>query len=374
VDGLAFSFDPENLPWGTYTGIQIADQPAYALTNSLTIEAWVRPRGDGYYIFFRGDNRPGLDPYGLSMQGNNTLLFEITDQNGNGAQVGTTAAYNVWTHIAATLDGGTGTMNIYTNGVLAAQTVTPIRPFGALSPGNSSGIGIGNLNDGLNNFPFTGDIDELALYNRALTATEVQTIYNAGSAGKCAPATGGSTGVPAIFNFSPATGTNGAVVAIAGTNFSANAAADIVYFGAVRANVLAAAPNSLIVTVPIGATYAPITVTVGGLIAYANAPFLVTFAGNGSTALAPRLDLPVGDGPGFTAFADVDGDGKADLLVLSSSVLSIYQNLGTNGTVTTNSFAPRVDLILPAGLVAMTVADVDGDGKLDIVLLNGNSN
>src|ERR1035438_111831 len=83
VDGLAFAFDPELWPYGTYTGVQIADQPAYALTNSLTIEGWIRPRGNGYCIFFRGDNRPGLDPYGLAMQGNNTMLFAITDANGN---------------------------------------------------------------------------------------------------------------------------------------------------------------------------------------------------------------------------------------------------------------------------------------------------
>src|SRR5208282_1513367 len=81
--------------------------------------------------------------------------------------------------------GSSGTMSIYTNGMLAAQTITTIRPFGALIPGDSPGIGIGNVNDGQNNFPFVGDIDEISLYNRALTAGEIQAIYNAGSAGKC---------------------------------------------------------------------------------------------------------------------------------------------------------------------------------------------
>jgi len=371
VVGQAFAFDPENYSYGTYTGIQIADQPAFALTNSLTIEGWVRPRGNGYIIFWRGDNRPGTDPYVVSMDDNNTVQFQISDANGNGAAVGTTLAYNQWCHLAATLDGSSGTMSIYTNGVLASQTSTTIRPFGQLIPGDSPGVGIGNLNDGQNNFPFTGDIDEISLYGRALAAGEIQAIYNAGSAGKC---TATSSAVPAISSFAPASGTNGTVVTISGTNFSATASADIVYFGAVRANVLTASPTSLTATVPVGATYAPITVTVNGLIAYASAPFLVTFAGGGSAAFAPRLDLPSPDGSGFTAIADLDGDGKPDLLVLGGSVLSIYQNLGTSGTVTTNSFAARVDLPLPAGMDAMTVADVDGDGKLDVVLLNNSSN
>ncbi len=169
------------------SGIQIPDQPAYVLTNSLSIEGWIRPRGDGYVIFWRGDNRSGLDPYFLSMNGNNTIRFYIEDESGNTAFVETDLNYGQWYHVAATLDGSTGTMSIYTNGVLAGQTVTGVRPFGELIAGDSPGVGIGNLNDGLNNFPFTGDIDEISLYSRALTAAEIQSIYNAGSAGKCAP-------------------------------------------------------------------------------------------------------------------------------------------------------------------------------------------
>ena len=188
IVGQAFACDPNNFPYGTYTGIQIPDRPAYVLTNSLSIEGWVRSRGDGYCIFWRGDNRPGMDPYFIGMSRNNNIKFLICDQDGNTVTVGTYLTYNQWTHVAATLDGSTGTMSIYTNGVLADQTVTAVRPFGDLIPEDSPGVGIGNLNDGQNNFPFTGDIDEISLYNRALTAAEVQAIYNAGSAGKCAVA------------------------------------------------------------------------------------------------------------------------------------------------------------------------------------------
>ena len=265
-------------------------------------------------------------------------------------------------------------MSIYTNGVLADQTVTAVRPFGDLIPGDSPGVGIGNLNDGGNNFPFTGDIDEISLYNRALSAAEVQAIYSAGSAGKCLPT---PPAVPVISSFTPTSGTNGTVVTISGTNFSATAVLNIVYFGAVQAAILSAGPTNLVVTVPVGATYAPVTVTVNRLTAYSGIPFLPTFNGSGasgSLSLAPRLDLPASDGPGFVAFADLDGDGKPDLLVLSSSSVSIYQNISTNGTVTAASFAPTVDLTPPSGLDAITVADVDGDGKLDIVLLNRNLN
>jgi len=375
VVGQAFSFDPESYPYGTYTGIQIPDSPAYVLTNSLTIEGWVRPRGNGYIIFWRGDSRPGLDPYTLSMQDDNELDFNITDANGNAATIKTTLNYDQWTYVAAILDSGTGTMSLYTNGILAAQTVTSVRPMGELISDQHPGIGIGNLNDGINSFPFIGDIDEISLYNRALSVNEITAIYNAGSAGKCT-SDSISASVPTIFKLIPAIGTNGALVNIAGTNFSSLVSSNVVYFGAVQAGVLSASLTNLTVRVPVGATYAPVTVTVDGLTADSGQIFEPTFLGNGSaistTSFGPRLDLPTGNGPNKIVIADIDGDGKPDLIVANdyNNTISIYRNISTGGVLTTNSFAPAVVIATPPGQYSpmdLVVADVDGDGKLDII-------
>jgi hypothetical protein len=183
--GQAFAFDPQNYPYGVYTGIRVADKPYYALTNSLSIEGWIRPRGPGYCVFYRGDNRPGLDPYVMSMGNNETVGFGITDATGASASVSAPLAYNRWWHVAGTLDGASGKLSLYTNGNLAAQITTAIRPFGDLNAARAPGIGIGNVNDGFNNFPFRGDIDEVSLYDRALTAADVAAIFNAGEGGKC---------------------------------------------------------------------------------------------------------------------------------------------------------------------------------------------
>jgi hypothetical protein len=178
VSGKAFLFEPNSFRQGTYTGVQIPDSPAYALTNSLSLAGWIRPRGDGYIIFSRGDHRPGLDPYGLSMQDNHVLRFWICGtSNDQSAYVEVEIPYFVWTHVAATFDGDTGTMDLYTNGVLAVQTNTTVRPMGPLEADQSPGIGIGNLNDGGNSFPFVGEIDGIALYDRALSAREVEACY-----------------------------------------------------------------------------------------------------------------------------------------------------------------------------------------------------
>lgn len=178
VAGKAFLFAPDSFPWGTYCGVQIHDEPAYELTHSLTVEGWIRPRcHQAYMIFFRGDHRPGLDPYSLSMDGNQNLVFAVCDADGNDAKVQTPVGLGGWIHVAGVLDDDTGTMSLYINGVLAAETTTKVRPFGKLLPDQSPGVGIGNVNDGGNNFPFAGEICEVGLYDRALSEDEVNAIY-----------------------------------------------------------------------------------------------------------------------------------------------------------------------------------------------------
>jgi alpha-tubulin suppressor-like RCC1 family protein/Zn-dependent metalloprotease len=182
---------------------------------------------------------------------------------------------------------------------------------------------------------------------------------------------------PTIISFSPASGSMGTVVTINGNGFGPVPGSNVVYFGAVRAAVTAASVTNLTVTLPVGATYAPITVTVNGLTAYANQPFMPTFSGDGSgitvNSFAPRLDLASGSGPNKVVIADLDGDGEPDLVVANdyNNSISLYRNISTNGSLTAGSFAPRVDLATPPGSYSpfgLAVADVDGDGRLDIVV------
>ncbi len=181
--------------------------------------------------------------------------------------------------------------------------------------------------------------------------------------------------VPAITSFSPASGPVGAAVAIAGRNFGATARSNIVYFGATQATVTEASPDSLAVMVPIGATYAPISVTVGGLTAYSSTPFVPTFAGSrGLTAesFAPRVTFPTGHDSGGMVIGDLDGDGKPDVALMNyqSSTLSVFRNTSATGRISEGLFAPRVDFPAGPNPAAVALGDLDGDGRLDIVVAN----
>ena len=79
-----------------------------------------------------------------------------------------------WIHVAGVFDGTN--LLLYTNAVLAASQRSTLGSI------NTAPLLIGG-SDGCE--PFIGLIDEVSLYNRALSVDEVQAIYKAGSAGKC---------------------------------------------------------------------------------------------------------------------------------------------------------------------------------------------
>jgi hypothetical protein len=224
---------------------------------------------------------------------------------------------------------------------------------------------------------FRGRVDEAAFYRRALGAAEIAAIYAAGSAGKCGGTNPPPVfvGVPRILDFAPKVAHSGSPVIISGTNFSSIPSNNIVYFGATRALVVSGSSSELHVIVTGGATHAAPTVTVNGMTAAAQVAFTPTFAGSGNIAatnFAPRFNLPSGDGPHQTVIADLDGDGKPDLAVTDNyaHTISLYRNFSLAGTLDANSFAARV--VLPANPAGyspymLVAADVDGDGRLDLV-------
>src|SRR5258706_1764805 len=175
--GMGFTTGVYNQAFAAGDGnkrVLIPDDAAFQLTNSVTMAAWVKPSGYGQVILFRGDSRGGLDPYQIGLDTSSRFGLAIEDAVGGYADVWAPTAlpYNQWTHVAATLEGTTGSLRVYINGALVAENFTLVRPFGALIPSADPGLSIGNVTPGYD-FPFRGGIDEVVLYSRALSADEM---------------------------------------------------------------------------------------------------------------------------------------------------------------------------------------------------------
>jgi hypothetical protein len=183
---------------------------------------------------------------------------------------------------------------------------------------------------------------------------------------------------PSIVSFSPTVGSIGTVVTLTGTNFSSTPTNNIVYFGATKATVTAATATQLTVTVPTGATYAPITVlnTLTGLLAYSNSNFTPTFTPNKgeitSSDFSAKVDFTPGLNPFSVAIADLDDDGKADLAVTNygSNSVSVFRNTSSIGSV---SYAAKIDHTTDSAPLSVATGDLDGDGKADLAVTNGNT-
>ena len=85
--------------------------------------------------------------------------------------------------------------------------------------------------------------------------------------------------------------------------------------------------------------------------------------------------VAVGSRPYSIAAADVNGDGKPDLVVANSgsNTVSVLFNTTTPGA-TTPAFAPRRDIATGTNPNALAIADVNGDGRADLLVSNYKSN
>src|SRR5205823_14676196 len=158
----------------------VPDSSDFVPTNGFTFEGWFYARQTlDAFIGMRGDDRGGLDAWIVRRLSNGQLAFQMDDMLNNFVVIQTPVQNNQWYHFAATFDRASGSMKLYLNGALAIQTNTTIQPIGGYDPGWNAGIGVGNQSGTITYNSFDGLIDDVALYARALSPAEIQSIYNA---------------------------------------------------------------------------------------------------------------------------------------------------------------------------------------------------
>lgn len=184
--------------------------------------------------------------------------------------------------------------------------------------------------------------------------------------------------IPVITDFSPAKAAPGMVDTIFGNFFSSVFSENLVNFGAVRATVISASKNIIVVRIPAGASYDRISISVNGSTVYSSKKFLPIYSDTGSTfsatsfSITPQSNTTASGTINSIAFDDVDMDGKPDLMATNSSdVLHVFKN-------NNNAFNPISVTTLSAstafnGTSQVDLMDMNGDGKRDIVALTNSS-
>ena len=159
--GKALSFN------GTSARVNVNDSNSLDLTTAMTLEAWVNPASaSSAFRTIILKERTGQLVYALySSTGNGRPDSEATIGGSNRTLAATSALpTGTWTHLASTYDGAT--LRLYVNGIQVSQ----------LAVSGSITTSTGALRIGGNAIwgeYFSGLIDEVRIYNRALTAREI---------------------------------------------------------------------------------------------------------------------------------------------------------------------------------------------------------
>lgn len=158
-------------------------------SDDRTMEAWVRV-GMDYGTALEGLFM-GYGTWGVHGALNSLLVYgtsnPVTFSQWGGTLQGGTLTLNSWHHVAIVLStgGSQPTLTLYLDGAMTATGSTTGNLMLDTPDGGTLYLGgLPNPPDGTPEW-LVGDVDEAAVYARALSADEIRGIYEAGSLGKC---------------------------------------------------------------------------------------------------------------------------------------------------------------------------------------------
>lgn len=159
------------------TYAQIPHESSLNITTAVTLEAWIYPTAWKAQVYegciINKESTSGGSGYMLRCGANGTLNFNLGTPNGWKEVNSAPGALqlNTWQHVAGVFDGNT--LKIYIDGQLQSNTLAYSGVIGT----NTTPIEIGRCYSYTSRY-FQGKIDEVRIWNAALSETDISTYYN----------------------------------------------------------------------------------------------------------------------------------------------------------------------------------------------------
>lgn len=170
IGGTSLTFENQGF-------VEFTERPNHTITgNHITIEFWVKrdENSSGVQAIVTNESNYGGNGYGVYMvDGGEEARIVFTPSSYSSRHVTSRQGIraNEWTHVAAVYNDGKA--QIYINGELDVEKINDSRAMGSADRGLTLGS-----NTEQNGQFFQGDIDELRIWNKNRTLSEIQSDFN----------------------------------------------------------------------------------------------------------------------------------------------------------------------------------------------------
>lgn len=307
------------------------DIPSHAgLQNptAMTIGVWLNPASQNGLFVGKTDGQSGQSQrsYQIAWQSSGTLVVDVFWQVVGGKPDFTTLATpvpaNRWTHVAVAFSSSLGSLQVFTNGVLATADLTLT---GRTLRQTSLPLTLGRIAGSANTYA-KGSLDELRIWNRALAAAEILAEFHCPSAG--------DSSLKGHWNFDDGTALdltgNGNGSLQGGASIGLLAGGDVIHAGCDQ-------PRPATATVQVVNGFVVGAIITDGGYGYTNRP-VVTITGGGGTGATATATVVNGVVTGITIVTAGTGYTGTPSLVIEPPPYPPEQAKGTatlvNGFVT----------------------------------------
>ncbi len=177
--GQGFRFDGTN-DYITLSNTSAADMT----TNNFTVSLWLKTNTTAT-TQYRLISKRGSDGYEIYLGSGQNGLAAYCDTTGGGClndnNLGTASVRDMKWHHAVVVFDRSGNMTGYVDGNVGSSPSSISAAVGSMTVAQS--LMIGQYSNGGGDY-FNGSLDDVRVYNRALSATEIRQLYNQGAATK----------------------------------------------------------------------------------------------------------------------------------------------------------------------------------------------